>query len=171
MQELMVDVRRSMFDFDCSNSYPETTKTITWLVLSTSPEAASMRGLYPSGLSNVRIQRSTAKSVELPTGTAASFACLLDVYHHLEYPITFMRSLKEALTPDGRVLVCDFHRDPSKVKSMPPSWALDHIRADQATFRAEIERAGFRLVASPSLPTLRENYLMVFERSDAASVC
>ena len=127
-----------------------------------------VRRVRREALSNVKVQRTTAKSAELPAGSA-SFACLLDVYHHLEYPITFMRSLREALRPDGRVLVCDFHRDPSKVKSMPPSWALDHIRADQATFRAEIEKAGFRLVASPQLPTLKENYLMVFEKSDVAS--
>ena len=55
--------------------------------------------------------------------------------------------------------------DPERVKSMPPAWALEHIRADQATFRAEVERAGFRLVASPVLDELRENYIMVFEKT------
>ncbi len=115
-------------------------------------------------LPNVTIRQCTPKSTALPAGTAASFACILDVYHHLEYPITFMRSLRDALCEGGRVLLCDFHRDPERVKSMPPNWALEHIRADQATFRAEVERAGFRLVASPELPELTENYLMVFEK-------
>jgi len=116
-------------------------------------------------LANVTVQRCTPRATSLPAGTGASFACLLDVYHHLEYPITFMRSLRDALCEGGRVLVCDFHRDPSRVTSMPPEWALEHIRADQATFRAEIERAGFHLVASPELPELKENYLMVFEKA------
>lgn len=115
-------------------------------------------------LSNVRVVHCTPKSTTLPVGTSASFACLLDVYHHIEYPSTFMRSVRDALCDHGRVFVCDFHRDPDRVKSMPPSWALEHIRADQATFRAEIEEAGFRLVASPELPGLQENYIMVFEK-------
>ena len=135
-----------------------------------------------------------------------------------------MRSLRDAMAKDGRLLLCDFHRDPERIKSMPPGWALEHIRvsatpgsphppylrkrhrtpaahvnawpaeyggvhpvhpfpssppplpvhntcmprplrqADQATFRAEVERAGFRLVASPELEELQENYLMVFEK-------
>ena len=52
----------------------------------------------------------------------------------------------------------------ARVQSMGPAWALDHIRADQATFRAEVEAAGFRHVASPELEELRENYIMVFEK-------
>lgn len=116
-------------------------------------------------LANVTVQRCTPRATSLPAGTGASFACLLDVYHHLEYPITFMRSLADALYEGGRVLVCDFHRDPARVTSMPPEWALEHIRADQSTFRAEIERSGFRLVANPELPELTENYLMVFEKA------
>ena len=115
------------------------------------------------GLSNVTVQRCSDKATGLPAG-CASFACLLDVYHHLEYPITFMRSLREALSEGGVVFLCDFHRDPERVKSQPPEWAYDHIRADQATFRAEVEQAGFRLVASPELASLTENYLMVFEK-------
>ena len=118
-------------------------------------------------LHNVTVQRCTAKATGLPAGTSASFACLLDVYHHLEYPVTFMRSVRDALTVGGRLLICDFHRDPSRVTSMPGNWALEHIRADQAAFRAEVESAGFTLVAEPELPELKENYIMVFERGPA----
>ena len=78
-----------------------------------------------------------------------------------------MRSVRDSLTVGGKLLLCDFHRDPARVTSMPPSWALEHIRADQATFRQEVERAGFTLVAEPELPELKENYSMVFERGPA----
>lgn len=123
------------------------------------------RRVPQEGLANVKVQQCSAKSTCLPAGTPkAAFACVLDVYHHLEYPITFMRSVHDAMCAGGRLFLCDFHRDPARVTSMPGNWALEHIRADQATFRAEVERAGFRLVASPELPELRENYIMVFER-------
>ena len=74
--------------------------------------------------------------------------------------------MRDALCEGGIVLLCDFHRDPERVKSQPPEWAFEHIRADQATFREEVEQAGFRLIASPELESLQENYLMVFERLD-----
>ena len=61
-------------------------------------------------------------------------------------------------------VVLVFHRDPSRATSRSPSWLLEHIRADQATFRAEVERAGFRLIASPELEALTDNYIMVFEK-------
>ena len=38
-------------------------------------------------LHNVEVVRCSAKATGLPPGTAASFACILDVYHHLEYPV------------------------------------------------------------------------------------
>ena len=43
--------------------------------------------------------------------------------------------------------------------------ALAHIRADKATFVEEIVQAGFRVVATPSVEGLRENYVVVFERT------
>ena len=56
-----------------------------------------------------------------------------------------------------------------------PRWALEHIRADQATFRAEIESAGFALVACPSMDEfggeLAENYVMVFVPMSEGSRC
>ena len=115
-------------------------------------------------LANVTVQRCTATATTLPRSTPALLVRLLDVFHHFEYPVTFMRSVYDAMAPDRRVFLVEFHRDPERVKSMPSSWALQHLRADLATFQAEVERAGFRLVASPELPELSENYIMVFEK-------
>jgi hypothetical protein len=38
------------------------------------------------------------------------------------------------------------------------------VRAGKETFRAEIEAAGFRLVAEHDLEELEENYILRFER-------
>ena len=54
------------------------------------------------GLANVTVSRCSGKATGLEAGTA-SFACLLDVYHHLEYPVTFMRSLRDTLCDGGKV--------------------------------------------------------------------
>lgn len=80
------------------------------------------------------------------------------------------RSLHKALRKDdkegkgpGYLVVIDFHRDDAKIWSKPKGWVMDHVRASQAEFRAEIESAGFRLVAEPVVQGLSENYVMVFE--------
>ena len=59
-------------------------------------------------------------------------------------------------------MIVDFHRDPTKVTSHPPEWVMTHLRAGQETFRKEIESAGWVHVAEPEIPTLAENYVMVF---------
>ncbi len=49
--------------------------------------------------------------------------------------------------------------------SHPPQWALEHIRADQATFRSEILSVGsFDLHSEPDIVELRENYVMIFKK-------
>lgn len=117
----------------------------------------------------LQVSRSSAKALSLPAtceGTV-DIAIVVDVYHHFEYPMTMMASIRSALKPTGRVVVLDFHRDPSKMTHHAPSWALEHIRADQHTFRSEIEAAGFTLLAEPALPELTENYIMCFGKGQA----
>jgi hypothetical protein len=43
-----------------------------------------------------------------------------------------------------------------------PQWVMEHLRADQATFRAEIESCGFKLDREPVVAGLDENYVMIF---------
>jgi predicted methyltransferase len=73
------------------------------------------------------------------------------------------RSIHKALKKGGKLVVIDFHRDDSKIWSKPKGWVTEHVRASQSEFRKEIESAGFRLVAEPTIAGLTENYCMVFE--------
>lgn len=116
------------------------------------------------GLNNVRASQCTERELGLGPGTVDLALCV-DVYHHFEYPRTFCKSIRRALRPGGRFVVVDFHRDPAKMvaPSHRGSWVLEHVRADKATFIAEIEQAGFKLIAEPAVPELRENYVLVFE--------
>ena len=55
-------------------------------------------------LHNVEVVKCSAKATCLPPGTAASFACILDVYHHLEYPVRRATSTQGVALPSRRVV-------------------------------------------------------------------
>ena len=114
-------------------------------------------------IKNVNVCRCTPKSTNLEENTAdAAFIC--DVYHHFEYPISFMRSIHKTLKDDGIVVVVDFYRDPAKLKTRDPKWALAHLRAGQEVFLEEIESAGFELIEDINIDELTDNYCMVFAK-------
>jgi predicted methyltransferase len=109
------------------------------------------------GLDNVSAVQCTERSVELPPGSI-DLAFLCDVYHHFEYPQSSLASILSAMRPGGTLVVVDFERIPGV--SRP--WLLDHVRADKATFRAEIEQAGFTFEREVELEGLEENYVLRF---------
>lgn len=84
---------------------------------------------------------STLLSTEEKNLADAAFIC--DVYHHFEYPKTFMKDLRNNLKTNGMVFLIDFYRQSNKMKTHQPEWALEHIRADRLTFMKEIEESGF----------------------------
>jgi hypothetical protein len=71
--------------------------------------------------------------------------------------------LRKEAGSTGYLVVIDFHRDDAKIWSKPAGWVMSHVRAPQSVFRAEIEAAGFKLVAEPEVSGLTENYVMVFQ--------
>jgi predicted methyltransferase len=105
-------------------------------------------------LANVRTVAADQRATHL-AAASIDVAFLCDSYHHLELPHTYMSDLRRALRPGGKLVVVDYDR------TVPGEDRSDHVRADPAQFQAEIERAGFTLVARPAL--LRENFVMVFE--------
>lgn len=103
------------------------------------------------------------KSVQQPSNSF-DMAVFVDVYHHVTYPKLFMTSVFESLVSGGRVVLLDFHRDVKRHYSHPAPWVLDHVRADQSTFRKEIESCGFKYVCDVTVEGLDENYIMIFEK-------
>lgn len=116
-------------------------------------------------LENVSIVAGNERDPCLPSGSV-DVALVCDVYHHIEYPVTVCGHLLRSLRPGGRLVVIDFIRDEEVHKSHPAGWITSHVRAGQEVFRAEIESAGFRHIAEPMIPTLAENYCMIFERPE-----
>jgi pimeloyl-ACP methyl ester carboxylesterase/2-polyprenyl-3-methyl-5-hydroxy-6-metoxy-1,4-benzoquinol methylase len=88
-----------------------------------------------------------------PASVDLVFLC--DTYHHFEYPFKMLDSIRQALRPEGRLVLIDRKR------------AGEHVRADQETVREEVAAAGFALVDEKGL-TERE-YLMRFRKTERAA--
>jgi predicted methyltransferase len=112
-----------------------------------------------AGQPNVDTLLATADSTGLPP-KSVDVAFICDTYHHFEFPLRTMASLQRALKPGGRVVLVDFRRIPGTSSH----WVLNHVRAGQEVFEAEIIKSGFEKVdEEPDL--LRENYFVVFQKS------
>jgi ubiquinone/menaquinone biosynthesis C-methylase UbiE/intracellular sulfur oxidation DsrE/DsrF family protein len=96
-------------------------------------------------------------STELPP-ESVDVAYICDTYHHFEFPIKTMTSLRKAMKPGGRVIVVDFKR----IEGESTEWTINHVRAGQEVFEKEIIEAGFRKVDEVK-DLLKENYMVVFE--------
>ncbi len=112
-------------------------------------------------LENVVVSQCSEDSVDLPENSIdVAFVC--DTYHHFEYPIDSVASIRDALKPGGRLVVVDFERIPGVSRE----WVLNHVRAGKDVFTKEIESGGFVKRAEIKVSGLKENYLIVFESPD-----
>jgi predicted methyltransferase len=112
-----------------------------------------------AGQRNVETQLAKDDSTGLPP-QSVDIAFICDTYHHFEFPLKTMASIQQALKPGGRVVLVDFRRIPGT----STDWVLNHVRAGQEVFEAEISESGFAKVSEePDL--LRENYFVVFQKS------
>lgn len=98
------------------------------------------------------------RSTRLPR-ESVDVAFICDTYHHFEFPAETLASIHQALRPNGQIVLIDFHRIPGRSSE----WTLNHVRAGQEVFTAEIEAAGFRL--EQELPLLEQNYVLRFRKT------
>jgi ubiquinone/menaquinone biosynthesis C-methylase UbiE len=107
------------------------------------------------GITNITTVLGQHKDTTLPPDSLdLAFVC--DTYHHFEYPVRMMDSIKRALRDDGRLVIVDFER----VKGVTPDSYYKHVRAGKGTFTDEIRDAGFELVKD--IPLLKDQYHLVF---------
>ena len=109
------------------------------------------------GLSNVIGIVNDPLSTQLPADSV-DLVFISDTYHHFEYPQSTLRSIYEALTPDGELVVIDFKRIPG----FSSPWVLNHVRAGEPEVIAEIEAARFSLVER--LDFMRTQYYLRFNK-------
>ena len=89
-------------------------------------------------LDNVVPTLGAADDPRLPAG-AIDLALMVDVYHELSSPQTFVRRLKEALKPGGRLVLVEFRKEDPRVP------ILEVHKMSVAEVRQELEADGYRL--------------------------
>jgi ubiquinone/menaquinone biosynthesis C-methylase UbiE len=100
------------------------------------------------------------RSVPLPD-ESIDLMFLCDAYHHFEYPRSMNRSMWKALRPGGTLVLIDYRRIPGQTSKS----VLEHVRAGEEVFTAELVAAGFEKIdAAAALPVLEENYLLRFRK-------
>lgn len=107
---------------------------------------------------NVQTVLCTERSVELPE-TSIDLAFICDVYHHFEYPQASLASMHKALKPGGELVLIDFKRIPG----VTSDFIMNHVRAGQEVFEAEVTAAGFEKTTEVK-DLLKENYIVRFRR-------
>jgi predicted methyltransferase len=110
------------------------------------------------GLKNVKGVVCDDKSTNLPAASI-DLAFTSDTYHHFEFPQKTLESIRQALRPDGRLIIVDYQR----IEGESTEWALKHIRAGKEEVTAEIMMAGFKFVCEKRVG-LKESYFLVFEK-------
>lgn len=114
-----------------------------------------LRRARAAGLGNVSGIVNSQRDTGLPP-TSVDLVFSSDAYHHFEYPQSMLRSIHQALRPDGTLVIVDFERKPG----VSSNWVLSHVRAGKETVIREVEAAGFRLAEDK--PLMRENYFLRF---------
>lgn len=110
-----------------------------------------------AGLDNVQTVLGGERATHVPDASL-DLAFLCNVYHHIEYPGAYMRSVLSSLRPGAPMVVVDFER----IEGVTSKRMLEHVRAPKETVIAEITEAGFELVREEDF--LEENYFLVFRR-------
>lgn len=109
-------------------------------------------------IANLTAVLGTADNVSLAQDSLdLAFVC--DVYHHFEFPMTTLASIRNALKPDGVLVIVDFIRIPGQ----SPEWVLNHVRAGQDVVEKELAAAGFEKIDEK--PVLKENWIARFRRT------
>lgn len=106
------------------------------------------------GVSNVRTVLGTADDPALPA-QSIDLALMVDVYHELQAPQTFMRRLRETLKPDGRLVLLEFRKEDPRVPIR-----LEHkMTVDEA--RRELTADGY--VFEKTIDVLPWQHVLVFK--------
>jgi protein-L-isoaspartate O-methyltransferase len=107
-------------------------------------------------LLNVETVLNTSRSSGLPPGSV-DLALMVDVYHELSEPQEMLRSLKEALRPNGRLVLIEFRAEDPDVPIRP-----EH-KMSVADARKELEAEGY--VFEKVISNLPWQHILIFRRA------
>lgn len=114
---------------------------------------------------NLKAVLGDPRSPRLPPHSV-DIVAIVDAYHHFEFPREMLADIKQALRPNGRLILVDFKR----VEGISKEYVLKMVRAGQGTFTDEFQNAGFELVSRHE-DMFEEQYLLKFRhrRAQAAA--
>lgn len=105
-----------------------------------------------AGLTNIEPILGEPADPKLPAGKI-DMVLMTDVYHEISQPQAMLRKLREALKPDGRLVLLEYRAEDPAIPINP-----DHKMTVEQV-RAEIEPEGFRLL--PPIETLPRQHLLI----------
>ena len=109
------------------------------------------------GLSNVEVIRGEFDDPRLPDA-CCDLVFFYSVYKEIDERISYMKKIKKALKPGGRVAIIEFHPD-----YLTPGPPLD-MRLYPEQVIQELSPAGFSLIRSYDF--LPKEYFLIFKRTD-----
>jgi ubiquinone/menaquinone biosynthesis C-methylase UbiE len=95
---------------------------------------------------------------------SVDLVCIIDSYHHFEFPQDMLREIRHALRPDGALVLIDFKR----IDGVSADYILKMVRAGEGTFTDEFQNAGFDLVERRD-NMFPDNYLLRFSPRAAST--
>jgi ubiquinone/menaquinone biosynthesis C-methylase UbiE len=111
--------------------------------------------LAAEGVDNVTLVQGTADDPRLPR-SAVDLILMVDVYHELSEPQRMLRRLREALKPDGRLVLLEYRKEDPSIPIR-----FEH-KMSVAEARAELEAEGFRLLRIDG--RLPRQHILIFGR-------
>ncbi len=111
-------------------------------------------------LSNVELILGTEDDPRLPPG-CCDVILMVDVYHELARPQAMMRRLREALKPDGRLVLVEFRKESAWVP------IREEHKMSVAEARAELAADGYRL--AEVIDVLPWQHILVFSAHTSGS--
>lgn len=90
---------------------------------------------------------------------ALDLVCIIDSYHHFEFPQDMLREIGRSLRPGGTVVLIDMKR----IEGVSKDYVLKMVRAGEGTFTDEFQNAGFELIERRD-DMFDDNYLLRFRR-------
>ncbi len=113
-------------------------------------------------ISNLKAVLGDPKSPKLAPNSV-DVVCIIDSYHHFEYPADMLAEINKAIRPDGMLMLIDFKR----IDGVSRDYILKMVRAGEGTFTDEFLNAGFELVERRD-DMFPENYLLKFKHRPAS---
>jgi len=114
-----------------------------------------IRNARAQGLDNIKPVLGTDTDTKLPKN-AIDLIILVDVYHEFQHPQEMLRSMKEALKPNGRLVLLEYRAEDKELN------IRELHKMTVAQTRAEIEPEGYRF--DQSIETLPEQHIIIFRK-------